>query len=366
MTQKHNQIPVLRKWPAPKQQPKRSLHRPPMRRHHSRVPPAGPEQQARPEPEAHVPADAQSTVELPSTKESSDSEPIETAQEQDASSSMAPSQNPKPPEPSVQPTPPEVDQPEVVTAHIDGTRKDGAASIPETAIVKADELSPAQASLWRAVGNGRIGLAYHIARLDNSNADRETRGQPSPRIAKRRSHWGVRSAAPTTIWPAPSAASSVHSVVLTSTVSEAPTRDALNLLLFSATLRPALLSAQRGASVPLLRRVELSGDLSAVRGLATTVADYAGTAADRSPRRLDTRYDARRGGVERPHSGYCRRGPPPGETERRRRPSFFAPASYVWQRLMGRSGVLGELARMLKSDRHRDVPRVREIVSLLG
>lgn len=54
-----------------------------------------------------------------------------------------------------------------------------------------------------------------------------------------------------------------------------PVRDALNLLLLCASLRPALLASQQGVAIPLLRRVELSVDLTPVYRLAGAVADEA-------------------------------------------------------------------------------------------
>ncbi|MCY3840745.1 MAG: hypothetical protein OXH09_19205, partial [Gammaproteobacteria bacterium] len=146
--------------------------------------------------------------------------------------------------------------------------------------------------------------------------------------------------------------------------ASASARDALNLLLFVATLRPALFSAQQGASVPLLRRVELSGALSAVYRLATTIADYA-------ERLLSVQLDAPTLSTMLDEGVWKDRIAAIAESAAKWRDGataatfLFAPASYVWQHLLGKSGVLGELARLLRSDRPADFPRVREIARLL-
>ena len=140
----------------------------------------GPEEQASPKAETPDPADAPSTGATPHGEAPTGAAPTETASDQDASSSNAAAPEPGAPAPSVQPPPPEVDQPEVVTAHVDDPPKGAVAPIPETETFDADELSPAQASLWRAVGNGRIGLAHHIARLDNAGG--EPQAKPSPEL----------------------------------------------------------------------------------------------------------------------------------------------------------------------------------------
>ena len=131
-----------------------------------------------------------------------------------------------------------------------------------------------------------------------------------------------------------------------------------------ATLRPALFSAQQGASIPLLRRVELSGGLSTLYRLATTIADYAerlqGVHLDVPT--LSTMLDE---GVWKDRVAAIAEKASTWRDGATAATFLFAPASYVWQHLLGKSGVLGELARLLKSDRPADVPRVREIAGLL-
>ncbi len=145
---------------------------------------------------------------------------------------------------------------------------------------------------------------------------------------------------------------------------ERPTRDALNLLLFVATLRPALFASQRGASIPLLRRVELSGDLTPVYRLAAAVADHAeklqtvhldvstltaildeGVWKDRIAAHTEAVVHWREGAAAATF--------------------LFAGAGAVWQHWLGAKGILSELAGLLTAHRAGDAPRVKEIADLL-
>ena len=321
----------------------------------------GPEEQPSPTPETPDPADARSKGGTPADEAPTGSAPIEAASDQGASSSDTVAPEPKASAPEVQPPPPVVDQPKVVKADVDDTPKDDVSPIPETETFAAEELSPAQASLWRAVGDGRVGLAYHIARLDTASA--ETEGQPSPELLAAVA-FGSRLGS-----PQDDLANAFGGLVgplggLNFRDAAAPTRDALNLLLFVATLRPTLFSAQQGASVPLLRRVELSGDLSAVYRLANTIADYAERlqSVHLDVPTLSTMLDE---GVWNDRIAAIAERATTWRESATAATFRFAPASYVWQHWLGKSGVLGKLARLLASDRARDVPRIRELAHLL-
>ena len=140
-----------------------------------------------------------------------------------------------------------------------------------TSATDSEPLSSAQAAVWHAISIGRLGLAYHIARLDQAighiaqpslellaalTLGTALRGPDDDLAAAFGRQVGVLGGL------------DFHGV-------EPPMRDALNLLRFAATLRPAVFASQHGASIPLLRRVELSGDLSSIYLLAGAVADQA-------------------------------------------------------------------------------------------
>lgn len=236
------------------------------------------------------------------------------------------------------PSPEEVDA-DAAAACVDADPADNSEPAPDTEAFATDELSPAQASLWRAVGDGRIGLAYHIARLDSAN--RDAAGQPSPELLAAVALGSVLGS------PHDGLADAFGGFVgpiggLNFDDALPSTRDALNLLLFVATLRPALFSAQQGASVPLLRRVELSGGLSPVYRLANTVADYAEQlqSVHLDVPTLSTMLDE---GVWKDRIAAIKERVATWREGAAAATFLFAPAGYVWQHLLGKSGVLGNL-----------------------
>ena len=321
----------------------------------------GREEQAVPAPESPDSADGSTKGGTPDVEAPTDSAPIEAASDKDAKPADVVAPEPKASAPAVQPPPPVVDQPKTVKAHVDDPREDDVAPNPETDTIADGALAPAQASLWRAIGDGRIGLAYHIARLDSAN--RDAAGQPSPELLAAVALGSVLGS------PHDNLAEAFGGFVgpiggLNFDDASPSTRDALNLLLFVATLRPALFSAQQGASVPLLRRVELSGGLSPVYRLANTVADYAEQlqSVHLDVPTLSTMLDE---GVWIDRIAAIKERVATWREGAAAATFLFAPAGYVWQHLLGKSGVLGELDRLLGSDRPAAVSRVREIAGLL-
>ena len=223
-------------------------------------------------------------------------------------------------------------------------------------------LSEGEAAVWEAVGNGRFGLAYQIARLLRMVEDRPT--QPSPELlAALALGTAVRG-------PDDHLASEFGSRIgpllanLDFGTVDQSIRDALHLLLFSASVRPALFASQQGGCIPLLRRVELSGDLTPIYRLANAVASHAeslqgvrldvttlsavlddGVWKDRVARHIEdvTTWRSSAGAAT----------------------FLFAPASRVWKQWLTGSGILSELARLISTDEPAHAPRVNEIVNLL-
>ena len=161
----------------------------------------------------------------------------------------------------VEETPPDPeDIPSTVVGQPSRVASAGDAESEPTSATDAEPLSSAQAAVWHAIGIGRLGLAYHIARLDQSIGNT---AQPSPEL--------LAALTLGTVLRGPNddlAAAFGRQVGVLGGLDfdgvEPPMRDALNLLRFAATLRPAVFASQHGASIPLLRRVELSGDLSPI------------------------------------------------------------------------------------------------------
>ena len=216
-------------------------------------------------------------------------------------------------------------------------------------------------AIWQAVGEGRIGLAYHVA-----NLVRATRGNvahPTPELLEALA-LGSAVSGPENELSIGFAQRVGPLSGLSFEACDAPLRDALNLLLFVASLRPALFSSQQGASIRLLRRVEFSRGLAPVRSLAYAVAACAETLLGG---RLDVAtltaildgglwsdwIGATRERVERWHQGAVSA-------------SFIGPAQAVWKHWLSSGGRLGELRRLLMVGTADDAPSVREIVAVLG
>ena len=232
-------------------------------------------------------------------------------------------------------------------------------AVPHTALASAEALDSELEAVWRAVGRGRIGLAYHVARLVRATGG--SAAHPTPELLEAVA-LGMALRGPEDDLAIAFAQQVGPLSGLNFEACDAPLRDALNLLLLAASLRPALFSSQHGASIRLLRRVEFSGRLAPVYRLANAVADRAeklqGGYLDVATLTaiLDEgvwsdRIDDHRERVERWHEGAVAAT------------FIFGPARAVWQHWLSSGGALGELSRLLTNGTADDVPRVREIVA---
>ena len=227
----------------------------------------------------------------------------------------------------------------------------------------ADEVLPdREAAIWEAVGNGRLGLAYQIAQLNQVVEGHPV--QPSPEL--------LAAVALGTAVCGPDERLALefgHRIgpLLASLdfgSADQATRDALNLLLFSASLRPALFASQQGGCIPLLRRVELSGDLTPIYRLANAVANHAeklqGVRLDVTTLRAILDESVWRDRVAKHIEDVARWRSSAGTAK-----FLFAPASQVWKQWLSGRGILSELARLISTDQPTHALRVNEIVNLL-
>ena len=237
------------------------------------------------------------------------------------------------------------------------------ASDPESEPLPVIDTAPlfsAQAAVWHAVGMGRVGLAYQIARLDQAIGHT---AQPSPELLAALA-FGTALRAPDDDLAAAFGRQVGVLGGLDFDGVDLPIRDALNLLRFAATLRPAVFASQHGASIPLLRQVELSGELSPVYRLAGAVADQADNL---KTVRLDvpTLTAILGEGVWKDRiAAHCQ------NVEQWREGAAAATflstgAGAVWQQWLGRRGILGELTDLLATPRTDSIQRVQEIANLL-
>ena len=217
--------------------------------------------------------------------------------------------------------------------------------------------------LWCALGAGRPGIAYHIARLCAEQgyvtvaptlADVIAASMLAPHVHSPDSE-SARDLRPIL--------ERIDPTALLRDERLQPERDALGLLLFSATLRPALFAPTTGASA-LLRAVSLSDDLNPVYDLATRVADHAdrlrGVRLHASLFRSSQtgtwqeQFDALRERVRAWHAG--------ADSKR----NLYGPATKVWRHLFSRAGLLAKLVSLISdSDKsvRPDVEAIHEQIS---
>ena len=130
-------------------------------------------------------------------------------------------------------------------------------------------------AIWTALRSARFGIAYHIARLLPADGSTDA-SIPLPNLI------AASALAPYVTSPDDPFAQALRPFLdtldpaahLQDSTQRSQDRDAVNLLLFSATLRPTLLAPSTAAAA-LLRAVHMSGGLEPVYSLATEVADHA-------------------------------------------------------------------------------------------
>ncbi len=199
--------------------------------------------------------------------------------------------------------------------------------------------------LWRALGAGRPGIAYHIARLCG---DHDRYGTLPPMLAD---IIAASMLAPHVHSPDSVSARDLRPILeridptaLLRNERRESERDALSLLLFSATLRPALFAPTTGAP-SLLRAVNLSDGLKPVYDLASRVAEHAdrllGVRIHASMFRSSQtgtwqqQFDALTGRVRAWHAG--------ADSKR----NIYGRATKVWRDLFARDGLLARLMRLI-------------------
>ena len=221
---------------------------------------------------------------------------------------------------------------------------------------------PNETAIWHAVGDGRIGLAYQIARL-RAKVESSTVLHPTSELLAAVALGGYVSGPEGELTHEFSRYAKAVLANPNFEGVESEIRDALNLLLVSASLRPALFAPQTGA-ISMLRSVEPSGKFTSVYQLAETVAVCAqrlqGIHFDIL--RLDTILDAAvwKDHLEK-HTEQVREWQASAGSKR----FLFNPAEKVWKHWLHQGGILFELAGLITDNVEASVPRVREIIDKL-
>ena len=210
---------------------------------------------------------------------------------------------------------------------------------PEPPLAGRQETSAVD-GLWRALGAGRPSIAYHIARLRAEHAHETAPGTLVDIISASMLASHVHSPDSESARDLRPILERIDPAALLRDERRQPERDSLSLLLFSATLRPALFAPTTGASA-LLRAVSLSDDLNPVYDLATRVAYHAdrlrGVRLHASLLRSSQtgtwqeQFAALTERVRAWHAG--------ADAKR----NIYGPATKVWRDLVGRDGLLAKL-----------------------
>ena len=217
--------------------------------------------------------------------------------------------------------------------------------------------------LWSTLGRGRPGIAYHIARLCAEHGYATVPPTLADIIAASMLASEVHSPDSPSVRNLRPILERIDPAALLSDERTQTERNAVSLLLFSATLRPALFAPATGAP-SLLRAVSLSDGLKPVYDLATRVAEHAdrllGVRLHASMFRSSQtgtwqeQFDALTGRVRAWHAG--------ADSKR----NIYGPATKVWRDLFGHDGLLAKLVRLIsESDKslRPDVEAIHEQIS---
>ena len=192
--------------------------------------------------------------------------------------------------------------------------------------------------LWNSIGH-RPAIAYHIARLLSEQDCDSAALPPADLVAATILSDRVRSADGKTADALIKHLGQVDPDQLSR--SDPHVQDSLHLLLFSATMRPALLVPATGAP-SLLRRVNVSDSLTPVHDLAVAVAEH-GERLERV--RLDVSLFGQFDWSEQMESVRARIRDWLRKAKSQR--ILYGPAHRVWLNWLGEAGCLGKLAALL-------------------
>ena len=214
----------------------------------------------------------------------------------------------------------------------------------------------AVATLWRAIDIGRFGIAYHIAKLLAKQGYEEGDIPPANLIAASALADHVQSADGEVVVALRSLLENIDPDNLS--LDDYRNRDAVNLLLFSATLRPALFAPSTGVG-SMLRCISAPELLTPVYKLATAVANH----ADRLQGiRLDATLikAALHGHWHDEFTTFVARV---GDWRKRAESQriIFHRANRVWQKLFSEYGCLAELVALISKDDTAGSGRIESI-----
>ena len=214
----------------------------------------------------------------------------------------------------------------------------------EDSTSSGSQFDNAIAALWQSVDE-RPGIAYHIARLLTDHDCHHPSLPPPDLIAAAMLANSAESADDAVVEELRPVLSRIAGLDLSR--EDVRLQDALNLMLFCATLRPAL--AQVTGAASLLRRVNISSGLAPVAKLAESVARHVerleGVRIDGSLLKTASSNTA----WEKEFAELSERVREWHEKARRQR-ILFVHANRIWTRWLQKDGCLGRLAELITTD----------------
>ena len=308
-----------------------------------------PQADSLPQQDSFPPEDATPTPEPPSHA-GDDSVAADTAEPEPAAPASATAAKPQ-----IAPVPTEQEE---STPPSETDDKKRAKALQEEA---PESFSVRDHAAWTALQNGRIGLAHRIARLNE--ADQGASAHPTPELLAAVAMGSQISSSDEEIVQEFSRTKGTVLSRLDFGEVDEEIKDALNLLVVSASLRPALFAPQQTDAIALLRRVEPSGRIPAVYRFATAMAEHEHTlrSMQLDSSTLATVFDE--GGWEDRLESHV------AQVDQWRSapaPSFpLRAAEHVWRHWMSK-GVLAELMELICTDNMAPVKRVDEIIEMLS
>ena len=222
-----------------------------------------------------------------------------------------------------------------------------AAVVPEVESLTSpgSQFENAIAALWQSVDE-RPGIAYHIARLLADQGCQDPSLPPADLVAAAMLADSVQSADDAVVEGLRPILARIE--VLDRSCEDVRLQDAVNLMLFCATFRPALFAPVTVAA-PLLQRVALSGSLAPVAKLVDVVAGHAeglhGVHLDGALLKAASSNTA----WEKKFADLSERVEKWSDKAKKQH-ILFAPAHRVWTRWLQKDGCLGRLAELIAID----------------
>ena len=232
---------------------------------------------------------------------------------------------------------------------------EGVADKPSSPSLEKENIE--NTAIWQTLDCGRLGIAYHIALL-NEAINKKVEHPSSGLLAILALGLKIEGPGHELVLDFGRRVGSVMATLPFKGL-DSETKDALNLLVFSASLRPALLAGQHDAVV-MLQRIELSKLLTPVYSFADTMATHADKlklvqfGGSLLGDLFDTEQWRARWKVHLESVNHWKKS---------RTPNFgYQPISRVWNHWMNSGGCLFELGKAISQESTQCKDRVGELV----